>query len=155
MIYFSISRWVRHEIIQMKTYIVFCTGLFFFLIPHYLNCWGKQQNDEPRAETAFIYLTVLGRKKQQKWTNKSKLKHPNITKSVTPYNPVAQPADMFLQICFLPCSIPSQYTGSYYTSSFSPTNKLSFVRMKIENLKGISKKSQITKPSGTACWERQ
>lgn len=77
-------------------------------------------NQEPRLHSS--YLQSLGKK-----GNKSKqmqIKASNITKSVTPYNPVAQPADMLLQICFLPYSILSHYTGTYPSSS-SPPNKLS------------------------------
>lgn len=95
-------------------------------------------NQEPRLHSS--YLQSLGKK-----GNKSKqmqIKASNITKSVTPYNPVAQPADMLLQICFLPYSILSLH---WYLSLllFTPKQaqlQTSFVGTKIQNLKGIFQK---------------
>lgn len=95
-----IFRWVQQEKVQMP---------IFFVIPHYVAQLPKKAaikkqwlKNRLTAETAFIHFTDF----EEKTTE-------------TPHNPLAQPVGRWFRTYITPCSIPLDYSRTWFSFPFT------------------------------------
>lgn len=150
MIYLSISKWVEHEKVQ--------TQINFFWFP--INYWGKQLQESSYRminSQLRLHLSPLQSLEKNKKPKNHKPKLPNSPRTGNPYNPVAQPACRHIAPNLHFTLLLHSFILHWYLPFllFTPNQAQLCWNEDTEFKVPISKKSQITKFSGTDSRERQ